>query len=363
MSTSRGSLSLGHIAGIPFRVHWTVLIVALFLGSGLAERYGPLGALVSLVAFLGSIVAHEVGHALVARRHGIGTRSIQLWALGGMAQLDREPASPRAEAQVSLAGPLASLAIGASAVGAVFALDAFGITGAPVAILGWLGVVNVALAVFNMLPGAPLDGGRVLKAWRWHRHGDRYRAGNEAANAGKALGWSVAGIGVVAMANGHNALLLIATGAFLALSARAEQASIAVAQRLDGVRVRDLTWFGVAHATADTDADTILWQRQRLGGAGMVAVERADGTLAGVVSEEQLLAVPVDRRGDVALATLMLPWQQVTRADPDEELSLVLGRLDPSAPFVTVWRDGRLLGAISRRRLLARLTEAALPAR
>lgn len=361
MSTSRGSLSLGRIAGIPFRVHWSVLLIALLFGSGLAERYGPAGAIISVVAFLASIVAHEVGHALTARHYGIGTRSIQLWALGGVAQLDCEPPTPRAEAWVSLAGPLTSLAIGAGGIASVFALDAAGVTGTVPAIVAWLGVVNIALALFNLLPGAPLDGGRVLKAWRWHRHGDRYRAGREAANAGKAVGWSVAGVGIVAMANGQSGLMLVATGAFLALSARAEQSAVSLAERLQGVRVRDLTWFGVAHATADTDADTILWQRQRLGDAGMVAVERADGSIAGVVSEEQLLAVPVEQRADVALATLMVPWQLLTRADPDDELATVLTRLHPAAPFVTVWRDGRLLGAISRRRLVARLAEVATP--
>lgn len=357
---SRGSLSLGKLFGIPFRVHWSVVGVAVLLGSGLAERDGLVGAAVAVVAFLASIVAHEVGHALVARRFGVGTRSIQLWALGGVAQLDREPATPRAEARISLAGPLTSIVLGAIGIGSVFAMDAVGLHGSPLDIAGWLGVVNLALGLFNLLPGAPLDGGRVLKAWRWHRHGDRFRAGREAANAGKAVGWSIAGVGVVMMAYGHSALLLVATGVFLAVSARAEQAAIGVAERLQGVLVRDLTWFGVAHATADTDADTILWQRSRLGGAGMVAVEQPDGSLAGVVSEEQLLAVPSDRRADVVLSSLMVPWQRVTRADPDEELASVLGRLDPAAPFVTVWRDGNLLGAISRRRLLARLQEASL---
>jgi len=99
----------------------------------------------------------------------------------------------------------------------------------------------------------------------------------------------------------------------------------------------------------------MLWQRSRLGGAGIVAVEHDDGELAGVVSEEQLLAVPEWRRPTVSLASLMVPMHQVAHAQLDEELSSVLSRMTPAAPYVTVWREGLLLGVVPRRRLLARI--------
>ena len=102
----------------------------------------------------------------------------------------------------------------------------------------------------------------------------------------------------------------------------------------------------------------MLWQRSRLGGAGVVAIERPDGELAGMVSEEQLLAVPEWQRPDVALASLMVPMQQVAHAQLDEELADVLPRLTPRAPFVTVWREGKLLGVVPRGRLVARLKSA-----
>ena len=123
------------------------------------------------------------------------------------------------------------------------------------------------------------------------------------------------------------------------------------------VRIRDLTWFGVAHSTTDTDADTMLWQRSRLGGAGVVAIVGADGTLTGIVSEEQLLAVPENERDHISLQSLMVPFADVASADPDEDLSLVLSRLNPAAPIVTVWREGRLLGVVPRKRLLAKLAK------
>jgi Zn-dependent protease len=361
---SPGSLSLGKISGIPFLVHWSVLLVAALFGSSLAAEYGWPGAGLAIGAFLGSILAHELAHALVARRFGITTRSIQLWALGGVARLDREATTPRAEGWIAVAGPLMSLAIGGASLGAMFALAAAGVTGSVLGVLGWLGIINVVLAVFNLLPGAPLDGGRILKAVRWRIHGDRFRAAREAANAGKALGFSLAGVGMVMLLQGRPGLMLVVTGMFIAMNAKAETIAANLAERLNGVRVGELTWFGVAHATGETDADTILWQRSRLGEAGIVAVDREGGDpnspeLVGIVSEEQLLALPRDQRPWVTLSSLMLPLQHVTRAHPDEELAAVLSRLDPRAPVVTVWREGKLLGVVPRKRLLAKLNAAA----
>ena len=352
---ANGSLDVGRIAGIPFLVHWSVALIAGLVAVNLAGDYGIVAASLAIIAFLGSILAHELAHALVARRNGVQTQSIQLWALGGVARLDREAPTARAEGWIAAAGPLASLAIAVIGIGGCVALLAGGVRGTTVEVLGWLGGINLLLGVFNLLPGSPLDGGRILKAWRWGRHGDRFRATREAANAGKAIGFSLAGIGIVMMANGLNGVMLVVTGAFIAINAKAEGLSADVAERFDGVRVRDLTWFGVAHAPADTDADTMLWQRSRLGEAGIVAVERDDGELAGVVSEEQLLAVPEWRRPTVSLASLMVPMHQVAHAQLDEELSNVLSRMTPAAPFVTVWREGALLGVVPRRRLMAKI--------
>jgi Zn-dependent protease len=347
-----GSIPLGRFSGIPLSLHWSVLVVALLFGTSLAASYGPIGAIVAVVAFFASILVHELAHALVARRYGVATSQISLWALGGVARLDREAPTPRAEGWIAAAGPLASLAIGVVSLGTFAALLAGGVGGTPAAIVAWLGVMNIALAVFNLLPGAPLDGGRILKAVRWSRHGDGFRAAREAGTAGTAVGLSLAGVGVVMLFNGMPGLMLIVTGAFIAMSAKAESLATDVAERLQGTRVRDLTWFGIARATADTDADTMLWQRSRLGDAGIVAVEGPGGELAGIVSEDQLWALPEARRPYVRLSALMVPFDLVARAELDDDLSNVLSRVNPSAPVVTVWRDGALLGVVPRQRLM-----------
>lgn len=354
----RSSLPLGSFRGTPIKLHWSVIVIALLFGGGLVAQYGAITGAIVLVAFVASILAHEIGHAAVARRYGIGVESIDLWALGGSTRLSRDASTPRADGWIAAAGPLTSLAIGAIGVASAIALDLIGVGAAAVNAVMWVGVVNVILAVFNSIPASPLDGGRVLKAIRWSRHGDRFRAGREASTAGRAIGWFIVGAGVVLILNGHSGFMLLITGMFIASSARAEMSSIDLAERLQGVRVGDLTWFGVAQADLDTDAETMLWQRSRLGEAGVVAVASAPGTIAGFVSEDQLWAVPEDRRDQVSLRSLMQPLDRATKADPDEQLGDVLGRLNPLHPLITVWRDGRLLGVVPRERLQGRLAAA-----
>lgn len=353
-----GSISLGSFKKIPLAIHWSAVLIAVLVGSSLVNAYGVAPGVLAVVAFLGSILAHELGHALTARRFGVRTESIDLWALGGIAKLDRPAPTPRAEGWIAVAGPLTSLTIGVVSIGAAIGLSAAGAAGPYVGVLGWLGVVNGVLAVFNMLPGAPLDGGRVLKAWRWGRHGDQFRAAREASVAGSIVGWSLAGLGLVLLLNGQAGIMLAVTGIFIASSAKAEARAADMAEALQGVRVGDLMWWGIADAPIDTDAETMVWQRSRLGNAGVVAVRGADGAVAGLVDEDQLLAVPLDRRAWTPITTLMTPVSRLTRAEPDEELSTVLGRLDPRWPLVTVWRGTTLLGVVPKQRLLQRLRAA-----
>jgi Zn-dependent protease len=348
-----GSIQLGRVAGIPVRAHWTILLVAALFGARLANAFGVVAGVIAIVAFFVAILAHEFGHALVARRFGVDTESIDLWALGGVARLDREAPSPRAEALVALAGPFVSLVIGIVLFSVGWILQS--------GVVAWVGFINLFLAVFNMLPGAPLDGGRVLRAFRWWRTGSRYRAMRDAGNAGRVLGWAMVGGGIVMMVNGMPGIFVAITGIFIALNARAEIGAAIIGERLDGLTVGELTWFGVAHAGTDMDADSMIWQRQRLGDAGAVAVLDDDGRLDGLVLEEQLWAIPVEHRAMVMLTQLMVPFSKLTRAAPDEELAMVLPRLNPLRPVVTVWNGDDLLGIVPPKRLKERLDNAIGP--
>lgn len=345
-----GSIRLGTYAGIPVRAHWSMAFVALWFGVILSRDLGVFGGVVATVAFFASILAHEFGHALVARHYGVNTQSIDLWALGGVARLDRESPSPRADGLIAVAGPAVSLLIGITAIGAGFAMQS--------SVLFWVGFVNIVLAVFNMLPGAPLDGGRLVRAVRWARTGNKYRAMRDAGQAGRVLGWGMVGLGFVLMLNGQFGIFLMITGLFIALNARAEIMTSYVAEQLDGVKVRDLTFFGIAQAGTDMDTDSMIWQRQRLGAAGAVAVVGDDGRLDGLVLEDQLWAVPSEHRPWVMLTQLMVPFNSLAKASLDEDLSTVLPRLNPRRPVVTVWSDDTLLGIVHPKRLEERLKQA-----
>jgi Zn-dependent protease len=326
-------------------------LIAVLFGVNLAAALGVVAGIAAVIAFFFSILAHEFGHALVARRYGVHTESIDLWALGGVARLDREPPTPRADGLIAVTGPLVSLAIGVVTFGMAFIVSSN--------VLLWVGFVNLLLAVFNMLPGAPLDGGRVLRAVRWARTGDKYRAMRDAGNAGRVLGWSLGIIGVALMLYGQTGIFIAITGVFIAMNAKAEIAASHIGEHFDGVKVRDLAWWGLAHAGSDMDADSMIWQRARLGEAGAVAVDANDnGQLDGLVLEDQLWAVPAEQRALVMLNTLMVPFSQTAQARPDDDLSSVLPRLNPVRPVVTVWDEGKLIGIVPPKTLRQQLDGA-----
>ena len=350
-----GSIPLGRFAGISVAAHWSAgLITAVLLGT-LHGLFGLHAAIVGTIAFLISILLHEFGHALTARHFGVETESIQLWALGGVARLSREPPTPKAEGWIAIAGPLTSVAIAVATLGAWWALGGDSSNSEFVALLAWIGFTNAALALFNLLPGAPLDGGRVVKAVRWAMHGSRYRAMREAGRAGTVVGWTLAALGLGLVLRGESGFVLMAVGLFIAMNARVEMAVARVAERLEGIKVRDLTWFGVASAGTDMDADSMLWDRRRLGMAGGVAVTDSAGLPQGIVTEDEMWAIPAEQRPWVMLTQLMTPVERVTRANPDENLTDVLPRINPANPVVTVWLEGKLVGMVPPKKLRERL--------
>ena len=139
------SMLLGRIAGVPVRAHWSMALIAALFSVTLTPEYGAVTASFVVFALFASILAHEIGHAVVARRFGVNTESIDLWALGGVARLDRESPTPRADGLIAVAGPATSLAIGLIAGGVGIVLQ--------VPVVFYIGFLNIALSVFNMLPG------------------------------------------------------------------------------------------------------------------------------------------------------------------------------------------------------------------
>lgn len=241
------SIRLGRIMGIPVGIHWGALAVAVVFAASLAtsglETWAPdtsitvrLGvASVGVVAFFACILAHELGHALVALAHGIEVNGITLWVLGGMARLGRQPASARAELQIAAAGPAVNLALGLFFVALGVIVSALGANELVVVILSWLGGVNLVLGVFNLLPAAPLDGGRVLTAVVWWRTGDDERARIVAGRCGLVLALGLVLVGtylLVFSANPVNGILNLAIAALVYGAAAGEISSAVIRRRL-----------------------------------------------------------------------------------------------------------------------------------
>jgi Zn-dependent protease len=226
---------LGHIAGIRVGVHWSVLVIFLIIAVGLSEgrlpeahpgrslwQYWLVGILTALV-FFASLLAHEVAHAVVARRNGMEADSTTLWLLGGAARLKDEAPSPGAELRVAGVGPLVSLVLGIVFAALAAVLVALGLSGLTVEAVVWLAWINVLLAVFNALPAALLDGGRLLRAFVWWRTGNRLRATSVATSAGRVLGWLLVALGLYEVLLGAlGGLWLALIGWFLIAAATVE---------------------------------------------------------------------------------------------------------------------------------------------
>jgi Zn-dependent protease len=351
----RQTVPFGKVAGIPVGASWSAIvtlavIVDLLAASALPEAvprqpealYWGVGA-AAAVAFLASLLAHELAHALAARRHGIRIRSVTLWMLGGVTQLDGDPATPGADLQIALAGPAASLLAAAVFLGVAVAVSATGGPRVATAAAMWLALMNGVLAAFNLLPGAPLDGGRVLRAALWHHWADRQRADRGAASAGRAIGTVLAVLGVAEVLLTRDlvgGLWLVLLGWFMTAAAAAEQNAATARALFAGVRVADVM-------TPDPDL-AAAWQTvaefvSALGGrfAQMAfPVIGPGGTLTGIVTTNRLSRVPAQRREDTHLGDLAVPVPEEYLADPADPAAPLLSHDPLGGEVVAVVEDG-----------------------
>jgi Zn-dependent protease len=260
------AITLFHVRGIRIAVDWSWFLVLFLVIFWLAGFYGDvLGessadttpfalAVLSAIGFFGSIVLHELGHAFVAMRNGIGITSIQLWIFGGMAQMDRESDGPATEFKVAIGGPLVTLAIvvvlsaiGLAAAGpeefrrAVLIESGADVSGA-LAMVGWLASINLLVLVFNLLPAFPMDGGRIVRAIAWWRSGDRNSATRFAARLGRVFAYIFIGVGLLLVANGDvfGGVWLALIGFLINSSARAASAQSTITGKISDLCVADV---------------------------------------------------------------------------------------------------------------------------
>ncbi|HEX2301293.1 MAG TPA: site-2 protease family protein [Pseudonocardiaceae bacterium] len=354
---------LGRIAGIQVGAHWSVLAILALVTIGLAVGWMRLAApdsspvahavagVVTGVLFLLSLLVHEISHAVLARRNGLPVERIILWLFGGIAVLRGEPATPGADLRIAGIGPVVSLVLGAGFFGLSALASAVAAGPLVVSALQWLAVINIVLAVFNLVPAAPLDGGRLLRAAVWRWTGDRQRAAIVAARAGRFFGIVLIGLGLaqLLLGGGFGGLWLALIGWFLVAAARAEEQHAVARQALAGIRVGEVMTPNPVTAPPALPVSDFIDQQllsQRFSAFPLLDDQRH---LAGLVTLNRIRQLPSRLRSTTSLRQVACPPEQVPVARPGEDLLELLPRMTDCTDGRAVVLDDadRVVGIIS----------------
>jgi len=358
-----GGFRLGRLLGIPVVVHSSWFIALFVLSWSLALAYYPEQArglssgtywwmgIISALLLFASVLVHELAHALVARRYGVRTRSITLFMFGGVAQIAAEPPTADAELAIAAAGPAMSYVL----AGLFWVLDRAVSGTALGAIIGYLAFINAILATFNLIPGFPLDGGRVLRAILWRRSGDLERATRIAAQSGRVVAMIFIGLGLVQLFRGSfvGGLWLMLIGWFLESAAQAGYEQVLLRRALGGVRVgdimtRDLHTIDPSLTVEEAIADFFIPLKH--GGFPVVYGDR----LVGVVTLQDVRGVPAEGRRERRVREVMTPQANLKTVRPTTtayEAFMRLGQ-EQIGRLLVVDDGGSLVGIVTRSDLL-----------
>ncbi len=352
------TISLGRVAGIEIGINWTWLgIFALILWSlagvefpaDAPGRSWPVYAVmgvIATVAFFASLILHELGHALQARREGVRTEGITLWLFGGVAKIAGRFPSAGAELRIALAGPLVTLAIGTASL---IADEAWGRPGAVRTVLAWLAYINIALLVFNLVPALPLDGGRVLRSLLWARTGNLATATHRATRIGTALATILIAIGIVeTIAGAFGGLWLALIGWFVLEAGRAEEQQIVTEDVLGHASIGMLMTRDVV--TVAPGQSLAAFAAEVQGTARHTAYPVLDGErVVGLLPLHVLTTTPYREWETCAVAEAMLPAADVIFLSPNALASDAVDLLSRGSVGrgVVVDERGRMVGILS----------------
>lgn len=335
----RAQISLGNVFGIKIGLHYSWLIIAflisLSLGSNFAAtnpEWGPgiiwATAIATALLFFVTIVVHELSHAMVAKSHGLPVRSITLFALGGVAEIEQEAGDARTEFWLGIVGPITSFVIGTFCLAVLYS---FGwkpphFPRTPLlAMLMWIGYINIMLAVFNMVPGFPLDGGRVLRAIVWWITGDASRATKISAKLGQLVAFAFIIFGIYRFFNGAGigGLWIAFIGWFLLSASRESYAQVAVTESLRGLRVRDV--MSPDYPTVDSHANlqTLVDEHfLRMGRRCFLVSE--NGRIVGLITPHEVREVERQRWPFKTVDEAMRRLDQLRTVNPDTPIKKAL---------------------------------------
>ncbi|NNE72232.1 MAG: site-2 protease family protein [Acidimicrobiales bacterium] len=351
------SLTVGRIRGIEIRVNWSVLVIAALVTASLAETVLPsaveeastteywVAASLTSIAFFVSLLAHELGHALVAARHGVGVSRIDLWLFGGVAHLTSRPKTPGVAARIAVAGPLVSIALGLILLIVQIRMIRIG-----AAAIAWLGLINLVLAGFNLLPALPLDGGRIFQAWRWHKTGSERQGTSEAVRLSLVISGTMIGLGViqVLMINLTSGLWTVLIAWFIREAARVELDQTMLEGPLKSTTVAELMSPEPAVVDADETLDELVTGTALRHRHAAFPVVDADGHSTGLVTMTSVQRQPRDTWSTLTVGDLATPLTNVaTPAPGDSVADLLESMAEHGGHRAIVLEDGNVVGIIS----------------
>jgi Zn-dependent protease len=357
--------TLFRLFGFEVRVDWSwfviLVLVVWTLGAGAFPRSLPgwsagtyfWMALVAAVGLFASIVLHETSHAMVARRHGLPIGGITLFIFGGVAHMDDEPAEPKVEWRMALAGPAASAAIAALLYGALLLGGAY-LPPPAREVLGWLVAINLIVLVFNLLPAFPLDGGRVLRAVLWRRWGDLSRATHAASRAGRVLGLLLIGLGIVQILGGTGlaGVWWILIGLFIRFAAGQGEEQVMARTALAGRPVRRFMTPDPVSVSPELTVDRFVEQYVYRHHHKLFPITE-DDRLQGCVSTAALRELPRERWSAVTVREVAEPCTDENSISAEADAYDALRRMTKHRLSRLVVRDDdRLEGVVSLKDLM-----------
>ena len=368
---SRG-ISIGRIAGIKVTADWSVLVIAALLAWGVAGGAVPaeapgtpvwLAAVVGVVVailLIASLTAHELAHAVVARRRGIAVKGIRLWLFGGVAQMSSDWMTARTEMLVAAVGPAITLVIASATVGITWLLAAAGAPTLVFLIPEWVAALNILVLVFNLIPAFPLDGGRILRSLIWMRTRNRISATVAAARASRVFAVLLVGLGVLDLFyfDPVGGLWLILIGWFLDSAARGEAHGELARHALEGVLVGDVMSRDPVIVPSWITVELLVDQYVIGHQVSSFPTHGIDGRIDGLVTLRGIKQLPAQQRGARHAIDIAIPAASVPVARRDEPLTDLLKRMGTASDGrAMVYDSDRLVGIISPSDI-ARLVQA-----
>jgi len=363
----RSQIKLGHIGGIEIGLHYSWFVIALLIAFSLASHFQLVNpswntvwvwaaALITSVLFFGTLLLHELAHSLVAISRGLRVRAITLFALGGVSQIESEAQDAKSEFWIAIVGPLTSLVIGILCLGIAFAL---GWTPgreprSPVtSVLIWLGYINIGLAAFNMIPGYPLDGGRVLRAVAWWITHSMDRATKIAATNGQVVAFLFILYGIYRFFVGASfgGLWIAFIGWFLLDAARSSYMQVGMVAGLRGHRVADLMVRDCTGVPAYLSVRDFV-DEYVLHTANRCFVVMQDLNPVGIVTAADVKTIPRDRWMQASLQSIMRPLDKMPIVPPDMPVMQALDLMGREhVNELAVVSNGKLEGIFSRNQI------------